>query len=123
MQLTVLVADDDDLVRKMIASTLEDAGYHVVEARDGQEALAILEPGETQIAGLVSDIRMPNVDGLDLAREVARRWPGTAIVLVSGYPTGGRLAQVPEAAMFVSKPFKPDELAHAVRRALSAKGH
>jgi CheY-like chemotaxis protein len=120
---TLLVADDDDLVRATIVATLEDAGYDVVEVGDGEEALAFLDAGESAVAGFVSDIRMPKLDGLELARVVAHRWPRIALVLVSGYPTGGRLAGVPESAVFVPKPFKLEELAAAVKRALSSKGN
>lgn len=120
---TILVVDDEDLVRSMIATMMEDAGYDVVEVGDGLEALTFLERNGGEIAALVSDIRMPGLDGLELTRRVAARWPGVAIVLVSGYPTDGRMSDVPEAAVFVPKPFRPDELANAVGRALAHKGH
>jgi CheY-like chemotaxis protein len=120
---TVLVVDDEDLVRSMIATMMEDAGFDVMEARDGLEALTFLERNGADIAALVSDIKMPGIDGLELTRRVAERWPGVALVLVSGYPTDGRMSDVPEAAVFVPKPFRLDDLAHAVGRTLAHKGH
>ena len=120
---TVLVVDDEDLVRSMIATMMEDAGFDVMEARDGLEALTFLERNGADIAALVSDIKMPGIDGLELTRRVAARWPGVALVLVSGYPTDGRMSDVPESAVFVSKPFRLDDLANAVGRALAHKGH
>ena len=118
---TVLVVDDDDLVRATVSGTMEEAGYEVVEVSDGKQALAFLERSGAEIAALVSDIRMPGIDGLELARTVARKWPRIAIVLVSGYPPAGRMSEVPEAAVFVSKPFRLAELAGAVARALAYK--
>ncbi|MBM0207212.1 response regulator [Micromonospora sp. STR1s_5] len=83
------MADDDALVRSTIADTMEDAGFEVLEAGDGEEALALLEDCDGDVVALVSDIRMPRMDGLDLVRAVARRWPKVALVLVSGYrPVG-----------------------------------
>lgn len=120
---TILVVDDEDLVRSMIATIMEDAGFDVIEVGDGLEALTFLERNGGEIAALVSDIKMPGLDGLELTRRVAARWPAVAIVLVSGYPTDGRMSDVPEAAVFVPKPFRLDDLANAVGRALAHKGH
>jgi hypothetical protein len=119
---TILVVDDDDLVRATVAATMEDAGYDVIEACDGKEALAFLERNSAEIAALVSDIRMPRMNGLELASTVAREWPCIAIVLVSGYSATDRKGEVPEAAVFVPKPFRPDALADALRRALAHRG-
>jgi CheY-like chemotaxis protein len=118
---TVLVVDDDDLVRATVSATMEEAGYEVVDVSDGKQAMALLERSDAEIAALISDIRMPGIDGLELARTVARKWPHIAIVLVSGYPPGGRMNEVPDAAVFVSKPFRLVELAAAVARALAYK--
>jgi CheY-like chemotaxis protein len=118
---TILVVDDDDLVRAMIVASVEDDGYDVMEAADGLDAMAALEKYGAEIIALVSDIKMPGIDGLELARTVTCNWPRIAIVLVSGYPPGGQLADVPEAAVFLPKPFRTEQMAEAVRRALAFK--
>ncbi len=97
----ILVAVDDDLVRMMIVAMLEDAGYEVLEASGGLEALALLERREADVAAIVSDIVMPGLDGLALARIVSLRWPRVAVVLVSGYPADGCMSHVSDAVMFV----------------------
>jgi CheY-like chemotaxis protein len=114
--ITVLVVEDDDLVRLMTATTIEDAGYSVCEAADGQEALAILEQHANKVRVVLSDIWMPRMNGDDLARVVSVRWPHLGIVLTSGYPPDG-LAGLPKDVVFLSKPFRADELTEAVRRA------
>ncbi|HKH96480.1 MAG TPA: response regulator, partial [Beijerinckiaceae bacterium] len=84
--IVVLVAEDETLVRMVAVEALEDAGFQVYEARDSQEALTILEVRGQVVRALVSDITLPNVNGLDLAQIVAERWPHIGIVLASAYP-------------------------------------
>jgi two-component system, response regulator PdtaR len=69
----VLVAEDETLVRLVANDMLTDADYRVVEAQDGQEALAILEEQNT-VRAILTDVNMPNVDGLALAKIVRDRW-------------------------------------------------
>jgi two-component system, response regulator PdtaR len=81
----LLVAEDDIFIRAMIAGFLRDAGFDVVEAGSADEAMAVFEGG-TAIDLLFSDIRMPgSMDGNALAERVKGRWPGTHVVLTSGY--------------------------------------
>src|SRR5215203_2466896 len=84
----VLVVDDETLVRMYATETMDDAGYQVYEARDGQEALTILEVRGDAIRALITDLAMPNLGGLDLARIVSTRWPHIGIVFTSGYEPG-----------------------------------
>ena len=67
---TVLVVEDDSLVRLVVADLLRDTGYNVIEGRDGQEALEILEV-QPHVDALFTDVMMPRLDGLSLARIVA----------------------------------------------------
>jgi CheY-like chemotaxis protein len=107
----VLVVDDEDLVRHMTARTLTGGGLRVLEARDGEEAVSLLETlGSNAVGLVVSDIRMPRMDGLQLAGTVAQRWPEVPILLMSGQggpPTG-------YAGPYFAKPFKPETLLAAV---------
>src|SRR5687768_7462054 len=78
----VLVAEDETLVRLLANDILNEAGYRVLEARDGQEALTILELHD-DVRALLTDVSMPNVDGISLANIVRGRWPHIAIVVGS----------------------------------------
>ncbi|WMT79668.1 response regulator [Bradyrhizobium sp. Ash2021] len=81
---TVLVVEDDEVLRMCAAEVVADAGFSPVEAANADEAFAILE-SRSDIALLLTDIQMPgSMDGLDLARTVHDRWPAIKIILVSG---------------------------------------
>ncbi|MBM0206101.1 response regulator [Micromonospora sp. STR1s_5] len=110
----VLIAEDETLVRMMLSEMLQENGYHVYEARDGQEALTILEVRAESVRALVTDISMPNLNGLDLAEIVSARWPHMGVVLASGHPPTDIRARMPGGAQFVAKPFREAELLKAV---------
>ncbi|HYZ22898.1 MAG TPA: CHASE3 domain-containing protein, partial [Rhodopila sp.] len=81
---TLLVVDDDEIVRDVLATSLEDAGYTVLRAAAGQDALALLNAGNT-IDLLLSDYSMPGMNGLTLIREAQRDVPGLPAILLTGY--------------------------------------
>ncbi len=117
MSRTILVVDDDPLIRRLIATTLEDvAGYDIVEAEDGQDALeraATLEPGIVFL-----DIDMPRMDGITACRRL-RDAPTTArstIIMLTAATTDTAERQAAEAGadMFLSKPFSPLEVLQLV---------
>ena len=97
----VLLVEDETLVRLLANDILSEAGYRVLEARDGQEALTILEVHDS-IRAILTDVTMPNVDGLALAKIVHGRWPHIGIVVTSAvaFPT-----DLPKGARFVRKPY------------------
>lgn len=100
----ILVVEDESLLRTVTADMLEYAGYNVLEAPTGEEALELLESGEP-ISGLFTDIELGgDVDGVTLARITHDRSPGTAIVVASGrrYPDDKDL---PPGAVFLGKPY------------------
>jgi CheY-like chemotaxis protein len=114
---TILVVDDDPLIRKLIATTLEDvAGYDTVESEDGQDAVeqaAALEPGI-----IFLDIDMPRMDGITACRRL-RAAPTTArstIIMLTAATTDTAERQAAEAGadMFLSKPFSPLEVLQLV---------
>jgi CheY-like chemotaxis protein/two-component sensor histidine kinase len=82
--LKVLVVDDEPLVRETVAAGLDAAGYRVIAAADGAEALQLLTSGST-VAAMVTDLTMPGMDGLALIREARNRRPGLPVVLLTGY--------------------------------------
>ena len=104
---TVLLVEDDCLVRDCAAHALSEAGFKVLEAGNGPDALVLLEGAHVDV--VFTDINMPgDFDGLGLARRVRRRWPEIAIVITSGRgcPDIGI-----EGARFVPKPYMPDTVA------------
>lgn len=116
---TVLVVEDEDAVRSLVRQVLEECGYGVLEARSGEEALALLSADEPPVDILVSDVVMPQMGGPELARLVAARRPLVKVLFISGYSEHDRVAtRLGRADALLHKPFTPDELARRVRALL-----
>ncbi len=110
---TILVVEDDVLVREPIVELLRDAGYRVFEAENGLEALEILSREKIDL--IISDLVMPKMDGEELAALVQEKYPEVKIILSSGYPRGsipsdGKIKGV----TFVSKPYTFSQLLEKV---------
>ncbi len=108
-QRTVLLAEDEPTVRLMMKRVLERAGYSVMQASTGEEALAIARAYQTTIDVLVTDVIMPGMGGGELSRLLRRERPGIRVLHVSGY-TAGALRHhdvLQEGAAFLQKPFSP----------------
>ncbi len=121
--MTVLLVEDDPIVRSTLAEFLEAAGCELLEATDTPAALALLTDPALQIAILVTDINLgQGDDGLTLAAEARRRLPGLVIFYVTGSPERmiGR-APPPTERVFL-KPFNPDDLVVAVLQAARPRG-
>ncbi|MBZ5600836.1 MAG: PAS domain S-box protein [Acidobacteriia bacterium] len=109
---TILVAEDEDLVRAMIVETLEDRGYRVIEVRDGREAIeAARAAGPIDL--LLSDVVMPQISGTQLRDEISRIRPETRVILMSGYAEHDTSQEA-----WLQKPFDPRTLADRVRDVL-----
>jgi CheY-like chemotaxis protein len=117
--LIVLVAEDEALVRLLANDMLTDADYRVVEAQDGQEALTILGARNT-VRALLTDVNMPNVDGLELAKIVRQRWPHIGIIVTSGMP---RPTGLPAGARFISKPYRHEDLLSELEAVIAETAH
>jgi CheY-like chemotaxis protein len=118
----VLVVDDDEAVLELAGEFLERAGLAVVAAGGGRDALAIIraESG-AEIAAVVLDLAMPDLDGRDTLLEIRRLRPDLPVVLASGFgeDVGAERAADDEIAAFLRKPYEPDDLVEAIRTALS----
>jgi CheY-like chemotaxis protein len=113
---TVLVVEDEASVRHLCARILEEEGYRVLTARDGLEALAMLEAvGGESIELVVSDLKMPRMDGLQLSANLAARRTAPPVILISGYSI-----DQPTGRPIIPKPFHAADLLTAVRRMLAA---
>ena len=109
---TILVVEDEAPVRAITTRHLTKAGYTVLEAQNGAEALAISRRPETQIDLVVSDVVMAKLGGIDSATEMTRERPGTPILLVSGYSREGipSLDEPRHIIDFLQKPFTASDL-------------
>ncbi len=114
---TVLVVDDEEAVRLMAAATLADVGYRVVQAGDGDEALAVLAANRDAIRAVVLDVTMPRRDGYSTLAELRKAHPTLPVVLSSGKPM--TIDADPHLAL-LPKPYTPPALARAVADAVSA---
>ena len=114
----ILLVDDDDAVREITASVLEDLGYEVSEAESGSAALEALDKG-ARVDLLMVDFAMPGMNGAELTREVQQRRPGLPMLLLTGYADPRAVEAVGEARI-VLKPFRNEDLARKIRTALRA---
>jgi CheY-like chemotaxis protein len=106
-QTTILVVEDESLVRMHLVDMLERAGYHTLEASSAAAAIEILE-GHDEIRVVFTDIQMPGtMDGIALAHYVRKRWPPTIIIVCSGKISPAR-DELPENVAFLPKPIQPD---------------
>ncbi|HVT61249.1 MAG TPA: ATP-binding protein [Thermoanaerobaculia bacterium] len=115
---TVLVVDDEQVVRGLVTVMLEDLGYRVVQARSGDDALAQLarHPGPIQL--LLTDIVMPGMSGLQLAERFRRQCPESRVLFMSGYSSDVSPGGLPSGEELLRKPFRQEELARRVHQAL-----
>lgn len=107
--ITVLLVEDEALVRMATSTFLADAGFQVVEAANGNEALDLLER-QVSVDVVLTDHAMPGMTGLELARTVRRRFPQLPVLMVTGYAEMPRGAMDEEGVSVVQKPYRPDEL-------------
>jgi len=115
----VLVVDDDVAVRNLFSGVLAGAGYEVLSVADGSEALRVVE-GQT-FDLIISDLAMPNREGIETIREILRRQPGSKIIAISGaYRELLPVAKALGAQRTLAKPVNPEQLLAAVRAVLSA---
>jgi CheY-like chemotaxis protein len=98
----VLVVEDDPFVREMAVAGLEDAGYEVIEAGNGQDALGFLQTG-IALDALLPDIRLPGANGWAVARAYRERFPDLPVLYVTGYAE--QMQPVP-GGIIISKPYK-----------------
>jgi PAS domain S-box-containing protein len=117
---TLLLAEDDDIVRILIAEVLRGYGYHVLEASGPAEALLIGERHPGPIHLLVSDVVMPEMTGPELSSRLRKLRPETKVLYMSGYTDSSVVQQrmLGEARNFIPKPFVPDALVRRVREIL-----
>ena len=113
----ILVADDEVMMRNLILKILESEGYQISMASNGDEALALMKENKFDL--LMTDVKMPGMNGFDLLKTVKAEWPDVAVIVMTGY---GDAYTVKEALLlgadeYLSKPFKGHEVSLIVERA------
>jgi two-component system cell cycle sensor histidine kinase/response regulator CckA len=118
---TVLVVDDDAIVRRVVQGHLSDAGYRIFEAEDGQEALEVLERNGS-VDLVIVDMVMPRLNGPGLIAELMRRRPSQSVLLISAYPAERETVEQGQPSHpFLPKPFTRDQLLAKVSEAARAR--
>jgi len=117
---TILVAEDEEGVRRMVKATLERQGYRVLTAANGSDAIRVAAEKQGPIHLLVTDMIMPQMNGRELVDELARKRPGIGVLFISGYAESSLQTQGPngEEMNFLQKPFPPSTLLSSVRKIL-----
>jgi DNA-binding NtrC family response regulator len=118
--LEILVLDDEPIVGKRLKTALEKSGYVVEVLEDSREAMRRL--GEKEFDIVVTDVRMEEVDGIQVLEHVLERSGRTKVIVITGYATVevAREALAKGAFDFIAKPFKPDDLRQVIARAAAA---
>ena len=122
---TILIADDESTIRAYVGNILRRAGFQLIEASDGADALVQVQEEGRPIDLLVTDIRMPRMDGIALARSMTELYPNIPIIYISGYPFDfeeERSKSPKRACAFLSKPFTRKDLLDAVEKCLASPG-
>jgi CheY-like chemotaxis protein len=119
---TVLLAEDEEQVRRIARVILEMNGYHVLEASGGDEALSIYKQHEGQIDLVMTDVVMPQMSGRELAQSLETLQPGIKVLYMSGYTDDAivRHGLLDQEIAFLQKPFTPEALTLKVREVLDA---
>ena len=120
---TVLLVDDETLIRWALRERLEQDGYRVVEAASGKTALAVLSESEPPIVVLL-DMKLPDMSGLDVFNAIRRDWPRAVVILMTAYWASDVLEEVQRAGVrhVLSKPLKLDRVAALVREGFDEAG-
>jgi two-component system, cell cycle sensor histidine kinase and response regulator CckA len=120
---TILLADDEEIVRDLGNNILKNFGYNVLVAKDGQEAFNIYKEKMSEIGLVIIDYSMPKMNGIDTINQIHKTNPSQKIMLVSGYIVNGEaLSSIKQGInAFIHKPYQPDYLAQKVREILDGQ--
>lgn len=118
---TILIADDEEAVRKLVHAVLATNGYRVLEARDGKEALDLFCQHAENVDMVLTDIVMPQMNGYELGSRIEQIDPGKRIMFMSGFRDAKVPGEYETKRPFLNKPFTPDVLLKSVREALDAR--
>lgn len=118
---SVLIVDDEEVVRRAHLRSLETTGCEARVAEDGNEAIRVMEQNPADV--ILLDIRMPGLDGMDVLKTIKTRWPNSEVVVITGYPTieSAKEAVRLGACNYMAKPVGPDDVVKAANEAMTQK--
>lgn len=118
----ILLVEDDELIRLTVAEVLEDAGFEVIAAATGDDAVVLLDRNGFDL--LMTDLHMPGLlDGVGLTRHVRRRYPDVPIVIMTGRPDAlAGLGELGAREALLCKPFRPTDMLATLRPLLAQGG-
>jgi two-component system, cell cycle sensor histidine kinase and response regulator CckA len=119
----VLVVDDEQSLRDLLCRTLQAEGYSTLEAGNGAEALELMEAIVDPVDLVITDVVMPGMDGHELGRRLAQRWPDLPVLYISAYEINDifRRGSPRHSAPFLQKPFPMDILSRTVRDLIQSR--
>ena len=121
----VLVVDDEPDVRKVVRMTLEKAGYDVLEAEDGEKAIEEIKQGENSLLLnlIITDIRMPNMNGIDVINYYRKEWPSVPLIVLTGFPDLDMATTMLQHGIsdYLVKPVESEKLRAAVAKAFEQR--
>ncbi|MGV3774648.1 MAG: response regulator [Verrucomicrobiales bacterium] len=122
---TILFIEDEDLLLDLMQTLLEEKGYRVLTARDGQEGIAMFKQNQNQISLVVTDMGLPTLGGWEVFLQIRQNDPTAKVLLASGYMDPELKSKILKAGArdFVQKPYVPSELFTRIRRALDDEQH
>ena len=120
---TILIVEDEATIRSNVRECLEQLGYRVVEAENGEAALQVCDDLHGKIDLVLSDLVMPGMGGYELAGELAQRHPAVRVLFMSGYTedSAARRDILLQGSAFLQKPFSVADLSNAVHQALAVR--
>jgi len=121
----ILVVDDEPDIRRVVRMALEKLNYYVIEAEDGQQAITLLNEGEHPmvIDVIITDIRMPNINGIEAMDYLQREYPSAPLIVLTGFPDLDLAMQLMKQGVtdYLVKPVEQEKLASAVANALTQR--
>src|SRR5215207_7655576 len=117
----LLLVDDEEALRSVVAERLVDEGFEVTQAADGDAAIKAIDGFAFDV--IVSDLRLPGIDGREVIQTALTRYPGIVAIVVTGYGTVKDAVEMTKlgVADFIAKPFQFDELMHVLSKSLEQK--
>lgn len=118
---SVLIVDDEEVVRRAHLRSLQETGCETRVAEDGTQAIHQMEQAPADVVLL--DIRMPGIDGMDVLKTIKTRWPDSEVVVITGYPTIDSVKEAVRlgACDYIAKPVGPDDVIRAANDAMTHK--
>ena len=121
----VIVVDDEADVRKVARMSLEKAGYQVIEAEDGEQAIKQIKEGDNPLMldAIVTDINMPKVNGLEAIKFFQKQWPRVPLIVMTGYPNLENATELMKHGLvdYLTKPVDREKLVAAVEKAMNQR--